>query len=194
MSFTNINTVYVVFGASGSGKDTVADYLYNTAVALPVKFAAPVKRFIEKTYGLDVGVLDKPEGKSMTLPDSSGKTFLDLLIGLYHFTTIYDDAMFARGVVKEIERLLKTSTWDVVISDMRKLVEAELLLDALIRTGAELVVVQMEGRGSTLSSDLAQKVCLDYLCYSYGIEPVVIDNSGSKADLYISIEDKVLPA
>lgn len=185
------NKLIVVFGASGSGKDTFAQLLMNKYHCLERKFAAPMKRVIEGWYCLEPNVLDTQEGKAMPLPGGSGKTFGDLLVGCYHFWQQYDDAMTARGVARDIEHLLVTSPWSVVVTDLRKKCEAELVLEVVKRSGALLVLVSIWGRGELLSSDREQAWCEDYLYENYGIRPYRINNSGSKDDLVNEVQEFV---
>lgn len=151
--------IIVVFGASGSGKDTLAKVLYNYS-CLERKFARPMKKVVEEWYGLKPGTLDTQEGKAQKLTPESDKTFSDLLVGFYHFWQKYDDGMTARVVAKDIEYMTVSTPWNIVVTDMRKLIEAKLVCDIVAETKAKLHVMCIVGRGTTLSTDEEQPKCL----------------------------------
>ncbi len=161
--------VVVLFGASGSGKDTIAGWLEKEKGFLQRKFARPMKEFVEKCYGLRPFTLDTPEGKAQLLPESD-KTFGDLLVGAYHFWQQFDDAMTARMVARDIEELTISTPWNVVLSDVRKPCEAMMLRDMVWEFEGDennpyikLHIIVVGGRGVQLSSDWMQKECMNIL-------------------------------
>lgn len=179
--------IVMLFGASGSGKDTIAEHLYHSK-CIHYKFARPMKEFVEKCYNLPYGTLDTQEGKAQKLPNSD-KTFADLLVGAYHFWQQFDDAMTARGVMKKVEHLILKTPWNSVISDCRKLCEAELLRDFCWQhPDVRLHVLRVVGRGEMKSSDLEQQDCINLLNNSCSYFTSVIYNEGSLESLMKTID------
>lgn len=155
--------IVILFGASGSGKDTAADVLTNNYTFQHVKFARPMKAFVEQCYGLPAGALDKKEYKERTLPNSD-KTYTDLMVGMFKLWQQFDDAMTARNVINFIKHLTTQTLTNVVLSDVRKVCESELLLECLRDyKNINLHIVRIEGRGVMLESDQEQHKCYELL-------------------------------
>jgi hypothetical protein len=122
-----MTTIYVVTGISGAGKDTVSDIIkakfqyYNTRI---IKFAQPVKSFLEHVYDLPEGYLNTL-GKYEPCP-LPGMNWNDLLVKWWEFTPRLDPYMWLRQTRAEVDKALKGGA-NIIFNDVRNLKEVEYL-------------------------------------------------------------------
>lgn len=159
---------YVVLGASGSGKDFLANL-----VRLPiVKFAAPYKRKVENLCGLPIGSLEYREVKAMPCSLDPSKTYLQVLMDEYHRreSEPVESLHYADHRYWEWEQTKYDVRWyaehglSVMFTDCRNIHEAELIASIANELDNYVVIHYLERDGAkALSTDLQLSAIGNYL-------------------------------
>lgn len=175
-----MNKLFIVWSdKSDAGKDTVAELLNELVPLTIVKFSRAFKTPLEDWLGLDRGSLDDKEFrvKPVVNPVTGNLesfTYNDLMYNFFHvFKSLYPGGNYlVPGATKQV---INSIVGDIVIVDCRNQTELE-LLKLLDR---ELVLLHIDGRGETKSTDLDIKLD-DWL---FVPTQYYIDNSGTITEL-----------
>lgn len=162
-----------ITGKARSGKDTLANLLFTEHQFLPMAFAIPLKNAVAEAYGVCVTNLHTQEGKA-TMNELWAATNRTLLQEFGEMLCQQHGADFwVRRWLIDFCRFRDTD--DVVVSDVRKDVEAEYIR----QLGG--VVVHLERDGAGLAGKEAQHVSERGVELARG--DVVIRNNGTIQDL-----------
>lgn len=181
-------TLYVVFGKSGAGKDTVGDWLTENKGTTGIKFAAPGKRALEFMMQIPEGSMDDRVFRSQVAPFMQGRTYLEVLVDFWkHRELVIGDELFTAQTYSKLLELSSNSK-DVCITDARNLEEGEAIWK-LVEAGCfslELMLVS-RGKSKRLASDIHQLDILNTLmpiCDSY----THLDNNADISALHYQLK------
>jgi hypothetical protein len=168
---------------SDAGKDTVAELLSELVPLTIVKFSRAFKTPLEDWLGLDRGSLDDKEFriKPVVNPVTGNLesfTYNDLMYNFFHvFKSLYPSGNYlVPGATKNV---INSIIGNVAIVDCRVDCRNQTELELLKLLEYELVLLHVDGRGETKSTDLDIK--LDD--WSFVPTQYYIDNSGTMAEL-----------
>jgi ABC-type oligopeptide transport system ATPase subunit len=173
-------------GLSGSGKDTIADYLVKTKGYTKISFAETLKDVTSILFGWDRDLLEGTTTKSRKFRDQVdpfwAECFEDpnltprkVLQGLGDVLRSYHKDIFVNSVSKKVSEAIKTS--NVVISDCRFLNEFELITDL----GGVLYEIS---RPETIKMDHPSETGLS----EYTKNRIVINNKSTVKELYNKLD------
>ena len=134
-------------GWSGSGKDTVADWLVRERGYVRVAFADPLKEDVAAATGIPVSVFHDPVAKGVPLAGVA-QTPRDLLIEHARRARAVDPDIYARAIVGKIQ---SEDLARVVVSDWRLLREYKYVRSML--PAAEIVRVRVSRLGLTVLTE-----------------------------------------
>lgn len=172
-----------ITGLAGSGKDTIADYLWEEYGYLKIAFADPLKAAAAAMFGLDVEAFYDRELKERPVePWGTTPRRLLQLLGTEATKPVFGPDIWIKrfGISYDMVR----ETDDVVIPDCRFNLEAE----AIRAMGG--VVVHLVRPGAGAPGEAAQHVSeagVDILPQDY-----VLSNDGTLEDLYGKVETLLL--
>lgn len=189
------NGIFLILGESGSGKDTLGNFIAERLDYELMKFSAPCKRFWEKVYQLPKYSLDDRQFREQERLDiygqPAGETYLDVLVKSYHNFLDVDPQVMIRLIELDILTNQQKGR-GMVFTDVRTKEELDFLL-----TYWELVpfsVIHIKSKRSTkLSSDLNLERNLEVL-KGY-LHPIVMENNGTIEALqktWVTIEEALL--
>lgn len=180
-------TIHIVFGYSGSGKDTIGEYICTKTDSVLVKFAAPGKRALEFMMRIPEGSLDDREFRMNIAPNCQGRTYLQVLIDFYkHKALVMGEDLFTQQTVQVILELLDQEE-DVVITDLRSIDEYKAIVD--LSSMVELKLYWVERRSARmLESDQAQELLYRHL-KSIATSFTELDNNGTREQLYHKVTE-----
>lgn len=174
--------MYLILGLSGTGKTTAAHLLktiYET-MGVTVTIIHPYqqgKSFLEKTYDLPSGALDKPEYKQRLVPDLDGKplvwedghcpTFQDLMVREFFFRQTVDPYFSSRSLKLDLECTEVGVCCGVelpVVHGVRKKEEIDVILNWSHHNTEPITVLYMQREVNKKKvSDLFLEENLEYL-------------------------------
>lgn len=137
--------IFVVLGASKSGKDTVA----KSITAVNVKFAEPVKRTVERAKGLPLGCID-----ALDEADNCKHKVLDLLVESFDKASWVQRNLWIPEVTHKADKLLAEGT-DVVFTDVRRSEERDAIISLWHEHEAVLHTIEVvRAEHKMLNSDI----------------------------------------
>lgn len=154
--------LYVVFGLSGAGKDTVYELLRDelgSENCVNVKFSGLMKCTFEEWYGVPAGSFDDREFRERFVPGRN-VTYLDVMVKAYHAWDEIDPALTVRPTERLIRQHLESGV-NVVVTDCRKHTEAESLVAVGYEYGVEVVYVYGRVGEMRKSSDMLMEELRD---------------------------------
>lgn len=162
-----------ITGKALSGKDTLANILFRSYSFLPMAFAVPLKQAAAAAYGVNLEHFHTQEGKKM-LHDVWQETNRTLLqdFGEYMCEKYGADFWIRRWL---IDYSGFSNTDDIVVSDVRKDIEAQCIRDL------DGLVIHLERDGAGLSGKEALHKTEQGVTKKAG--DVVIWNNGTLHDL-----------
>lgn len=174
--------MYLILGLSGTGKTTAAHMLkeiYSTmgVTATIIHPYQQGKAFLEKTYGLSSGALDKPEYKQRLVPDLDGKplvwedghcpTFQDLMVREFFFRQTVDPYFSSRSLRLELGRTEVGVCCGVelpIVHGVRKKEEIDVIVNWAQHNSDPVTVLHMQREVNKKKvSDIFLEDNLDYL-------------------------------
>ena len=173
-------------GYAGAGKDTVADYLYNTANFRVMAFAEPLKQAICAAFQLPHNMFSEPY-KNLPNERLFGLTPRETaqLLGTEGFRNAFGPDIFANLLLARIERNLSDL---VVVTDVRFQSE----VDALNKLNAHFIRVYRPGYktdGGVAGHASGQHHKLKFPTSHF----YTLNNGGSLTDLYDQVDKVVGP-
>ena len=149
----NKNTITLIIGPSGSGKNYRVNSVY--AECTHIEPIAPWRRFLENTFGRDEGSLDEQETKSCFVPGSPSTTFGEYMLKMYH-------AHRECGVsISEHMLQQQLSSWyysdlenPLVVTGVRTVGEAKVLTEFASHYKIDIQLEILFNRGELKTSDL----------------------------------------
>lgn len=117
--------VVVLFGNSGSGKSTCAEFMKERYGYIHTPCIGHIKRYYEKIYKLPPRALDTYEGKAI-IPAGMTCSLGQMLEKLYHFWAEVDPCHSVRGLEDILCDLIENNL-NVVIEGVRNPAEVELI-------------------------------------------------------------------
>ena len=193
MSFSENNKIIIGFiGASGSGKDTAADYLVKTFGFQKMSFAAPLKRMVkecfllsdEQCYGNKKEIIDKRWGCSpREMFQVLGTEFAQYILPelLPSLQDKFEKKCF--WVYHLLEQIKIKSKYCIVISDVRFQHE----INALIKEGAYLYRIERSNNKKT-REHISEE---EWKIYD-STQIIPIKNNGTKEELYKKLDNYFL--
>lgn len=168
-------TIYVILAPSRSGKDTLAKMIMSESNCRLFKWAAHVKRTVERTYGLRPYDLELDEVRNSCIPGTT-ITYLDILVDMYHLQDSLKDVHFwKRPALATLEQLM-TERENIISTDTRDGFEVEAINNLSYIKGYFLVVVKLQREGNEgLSTDTSLEANYKILashadkCFSYTV-------------------------
>lgn len=137
--------IFVVLGASKSGKDTVA----KSITAVNVKFAEPVKRAVERARGLPPGCID-----ALDEADNCKHKVLDLLVESFDKASWVQRNLWIPEVTRKADKLLAEGI-NISFTDVRRSEERDVILGLSRDHGARLHTIQVvSAEQEVLDSDV----------------------------------------
>ncbi len=168
--------IIIIGGYSGSGKDTVGDYLVKNHGYTKISFADDLKKFVSDKYNLPIKYFLSQTGKKRFL--SSGKTVRDLLIEEGQIQRDKDENVWVKKVLQKI----LTEKFDkVVITDFRFPNEKLYLEEKLTEYSFTSIRIL---RDTIEKVDSPTEHMLDTFQFDF-----TLTNNESKDDLYFKIEN-----
>ena len=180
--------IILLSGWSGSGKDTVADYLVARHNYKKFAFANPLKNLAAELYKFPRELADSQEGKQQLWPVGySKKTIRQILIDLALFDkSRFGDDIYAIETMGHISK--ESSDSNIVISDTRYLNEIRVILEFAIKEKHQFEVwrISFRDRDEAPVDDISEHILDTYRADVY------ISNPGdSLQNLYSIVEDVV---
>jgi len=180
--------IILLSGWSGSGKDTVADYLVARHNYKKFAFANPLKNLAAELYKFPRELADSQEGKQQLWPVGySKKTIRQILIDLALFDkSRFGDDIYAIETMGHISK--ESSDSNIVISDTRYLNEIRVILEFAIKEKHQFEVwrISFRDRDESPVDDISEHILDTYRADVY------ISNPGdSLQNLYSIVEDVV---
>lgn len=181
-----MQTIHVVFGFSGAGKDVTGSYLNGQSKSTIVKFAAPGKRALEGMLRIPVGSLDDRKFRMKTAPHCQGRTYLQVLIDFYkHKALVIGEDLFTQQTVQVIIDALEADR-DVIITDLRSWDEYRAI--AMLSSLADIRLYWVERKSAKmLESDLLQETIYSRL-KEVALSATELDNNGERSSLYRQVD------
>lgn len=183
--------LYVVMGHSGSGKDTIGEYIYTKDEAAIVKFAAPGKRALEFILKIPDGSLDDRVFRMKTAPHCQGRSYLQVLVDFWeHRDKVIGGDLFTAQTFELMNNILSVNC-NIVTTDVRNFDEGLALERLAILNKAEMRLIWVSRHGvPPMRSDVNQWAIYSRLkdvavCYT------TINNNGTLEELYSAV-DKVV--
>ena len=178
--------IILLSGWSGSGKDTVADYLVARHNYKKFAFANPLKNLAAELYKFPRELADSQEGKQQLWPVGySKKTIRQILIDLALFDkSRFGDDIYAIETMGHISK--ESSDSNIVISDTRYLNEIRVILEFAIKEKHQFEVwrISFRDRDESPVDDISEHILDTYRADVY------ISNPGdSLENLYSILED-----
>lgn len=178
--------IILLSGWSGSGKDTVADYLVARHNYKKFAFANPLKNLAAELYKFPRELADSQEGKQQLWPVGySKKTIRQILIDLALFDKLrFGDDIYANEIATQIAKESPDS--NIVISDTRYLNEISVILEFAIKEKHQFEVwrISFRDRDESPVDDISEHILDTYRADVY------ISNPGdSLENLYSIVED-----
>jgi tRNA uridine 5-carbamoylmethylation protein Kti12 len=178
--------IILLSGWSGSGKDTVADYLVARHNYKKFAFASPLKDLASELYTFPRELADSQEGKrQLWRVGYSEKTIRQILLDVARIDkSRFGDDIYAIETMGHISKESPDS--NIVISDTRYLNEIRVILDFAIKEKHEFAVWRISRTDKTTSpvDDVSEHVLDTYRADVY------ISNPGdSLENLYAIVED-----
>jgi len=178
--------IILLSGWSGSGKDTVADYLVARHNYKKFAFANPLKNLAAELYKFPRELADSQEGKQQLWPVGySKKTIRQILIDLALFDkSRFGDDIYAIETMGHISKESPDS--NIVISDTRYLNEIRVILEFAIKEKHKFEVwrISFRDRDESPVDDISEHILDTYRADVY------ISNPGdSLENLYSIVED-----
>lgn len=162
-----------IHGKALSGKDTLANALYVDHEFTQTAFASRLKEAAAAAFGVDIRLFSTQEGKRTTHP-VWGTTLRVLLQDFGEsMCQLYGESFWVKRWYMDVQKLLQTD--DIVVSDVRKDVEA----DFLRQMGGIIVHLSRDGAG--LSGAEGQHKTELGITQRPG--DILLDNNGSLAQL-----------
>lgn len=171
-----------ISGRAGSGKDTVADYLWKKYGFLKMSFADPLKRAASNMFGVKLEAFYDQEMKEEII-DFWGLSprRMAQLLGTEATKPVFGPDIWIKRFVVSYAPVAATD--HVVIPDVRFELEAHFIRAA----GGQ--IVHLRRSGQSLDGETATHTSEDGIEYVPG--DIVIENNGSLEDLY-SIVDEII--
>lgn len=167
-----------IAGLAGSGKDTVADYLWERHGFTKIAFADPLRRAASAIFGLDAGVFLDRNRKDAVL-DYWGMSPRQMLqfLGNEAVKPVFGADLWLKRWCLAYHMVRDSD--HVVVPDVRFGLEAE----ALRKFGGTIVKIERAGAGALSGAGHVSEA---------GLAPqfidAVIQNDGSLEDLYAKVE------
>jgi len=180
--------IILLSGWSGSGKDTVADYLVARHNYKKFAFATPLKDLASELFGFPRELADSQEGKrQLWRVGYSKKTIRQILLDL----ALLDKSQFGNDIyANEIATQISKESPDsnIVISDMRYLNEIRVILEFAMKEKHEFDVwrINLRDRNESPVDDISEHVLDTYRADVY------ISNPGNSLENLYSIVEDVL--
>lgn len=183
-------TIYVLSGYSGAGKDTCAEYLqtysHDTTI---IKFAKPGKDALAFMLGVDGELFNDRERRLEVAPNCQGRTYLQVSIDFLK----YRDLVVGKDLFpQKVLQTIRNTESDICITDMRSKEELDVLVE-LHHEGYTLQPIWIVG-GKQLESDLLSKALLESLAQQIGLKecPYIYGNGYQDvAIMFKSLEEMI---
>ena len=178
--------IILLSGWSGSGKDTVADYLVTKHGYKKFAFATPLKDLAAELYTFPRELADSQEGKrQLWRVGYSEKTIRQILLDVARIDkSRFGNDIYANETVAEIAKELPDAK--IVISDTRYLNEIRVILEFVMKENHQFEVwrISLRDRDESPVDDISEHVLDTYRADVY------ISNPGdSLENLYSILED-----
>jgi len=180
--------IILLSGWSGSGKDTVADYLVARHNYKKFAFANPLKDLASQLYTFPRELADSQEGKrQLWSVGYSEKTIRQILLDVARIDkSRFGDDIYANEIATQIAKESPDS--NIVISDTRYLNEIRVILEFAIKEKHQFEVwrISFRDRDESPVDDISEHILDTYRADVY------ISNPGdSLQNLYSIVEDVV---
>lgn len=180
--------IILLSGWSGSGKDTVADYLVTKHGYKKFAFATPLKDLSAELYKFPRELADSQEGKrQLWRVGYSKKTIRQILLDVARIDKFrFGDDIYADETVAQIAK--ESPDAKIVISDTRYLNEIRVILDFAIKEKHKFAVWRISRTDKTTSpvDDISEHALDTYKADAY------ISNPGDSLENLYSLVEYVL--
>jgi len=180
--------IILLSGWSGSGKDTVADYLVTKHGYKKFAFATPLKDLAAELYKFPRELADSQEGKrQLWRVGYSKKTIRQILLDVARIDKFrFGDDIYANEIVAQIAK--ESPDAQIVISDTRYLNEIRVILEFAIKEKYEFAVWRISRTDKTTSpvDDISEHALDTYRANAY------ISNPGDSLENLYSLVEYVL--
>ena len=156
--------IILLSGWSGSGKDTVADYLVDKHGFKKFAFATPLKDLASQLFSFPRELADSQEGKRQLWPVGySTKTIRQILLDISRLDkSRFGNDIYANESMAQIAK--ESPDAQIVISDTRYLNEIAVLRDFAIKQNHAFSVWRISRTGQTTSlvDDISEHILDTY--------------------------------